>query len=109
MWVSANFLASLFGLTLKPIRIAWDALARVTSVSVITPIFDKIIFGVTSAWSIFSIAVLIASLDPWTSDFIIMASSFGPVALLKTDSLLAAIKGDCFVSLSSILYLLIFF
>ena len=48
LWLSAKRFASLLGLTLKPIRIALDALARVTSVSVITPIFDKIIFGVIS-------------------------------------------------------------
>ena len=61
---SASFFASLFGLTLKPIRIALDAFAKVTSVSVITPIFDKIILGVTSLCSIFYIAFLKASLDP---------------------------------------------
>ena len=77
LWVSASCLASLFGLTLKPIRIALDALARITSVSVITPIFDKIIFGATSACLIFSIVFLSASLEPWTSDLIIMANSFG--------------------------------
>ena len=79
LWLSANFLASLLGFTLKPIRIALEALARVTSVSVITPILDKIIFGTTSACLIFWIAFLIASLDPWTSDLMIMGYSFGPV------------------------------
>ena len=53
------------------------------SVSVITPIFDKIIFGVTSACLIFSIALFIASLDPWTSDLTIMASSFGDCIIAK--------------------------
>ena len=61
---SASFFASLFGLTLKPISTAFEALAKVTSVSVITPILDKIIFGETSLFFILSIAVLSASLDP---------------------------------------------
>ena len=72
---SASFLASLFGLTLKPIRTAPEAFASVTSVSVITPIFDKIIFGETSLCWTFSIAFLSASQDPWTSDLIINGNS----------------------------------
>ena len=35
----------MFGLTLNPIRIAFEAFASVTSVSVITPILDKIILA----------------------------------------------------------------
>ena len=103
MWFSANNLASLFGLTLKPIRIAFDALAKVTSVSVITPMFDKIIFGATSGWVIFSIAFLIASLEPWTSDLIIIANSFADNLLSKADSLVAKIGDVCFDLLCSIL------
>ena len=71
-------------------------MARVTSVSVITPILDKIIFGVTSACLIFSIAFFNASLDPCTSDLIIIANSFGTTLSLNTDSLLAEISGACF-------------
>ena len=63
LWVSANFLASLFGLTLKPISIALEALARVTSVSVITPTPDKAIFGATSACLIFSNIGIITETD----------------------------------------------
>ena len=90
IWIfsfSASFFASLLGLTLKPIRIAFEAFARVTSVSVITPIFDKIIFGVTSGCLIFSMAVFIASLEPWTSDLTIIANSFGVALSLKNESL----------------------
>ena len=57
------FLASLLGLTLKPKSIALEAFARVTSVSVITPTADKIIFGVTSSCLTFSIASLTFSGD----------------------------------------------
>ena len=78
----------MLGLTLKAIRIAFDAFASVTSVSVITPIPDKIIFGETSSCWIFSIAFLIASLEPCTSDLIIIGSSLGVEALSKADSLL---------------------
>ena len=80
---------------MKPIRIALEAFAKTTSVSVITPIFDKIIFGVTSSCLIFSIAFLIASLDPWTSDLIIIGNSSGVKLSLKADSLLAEISGAC--------------
>ena len=45
-------------------RTALEAFASVTSVSAITPIFDKIIFGVTSLCLILSIAFLSASLEP---------------------------------------------
>ena len=69
-----------------------DALARVTSVSVITPIFDKIIFGATSACLIFSIAFLSASLDPWTSDLIIIGNSFGEKLSSNAESLLTKIN-----------------
>ena len=79
------------------------------SVSVITPIFAKIILGVTSACLIFSIAFLRASLEPWTSDLIIIASSFGAELLSNADSLLAKIDGACFDLFSSILYLFISF
>ena len=89
-------MASLFGFTLKPIRIALVDFARVTSVSVITPMFDKIIFGETSSCWIFSIAVFSASLEPCTSDLIIIGSSLGVEALSKADSLLAEINGACF-------------
>ena len=61
---SANFFASLLGLTLKPITMALEAFARLISFSVITPILDKIIFGITSSCLIFSIAFFNASLDP---------------------------------------------
>ena len=67
---SAFFFASLFGFTLNAIKIAFDALANVTSVSETIPISDKIIFGFTSSCFIWFIAFLIASEDPCTSDFI---------------------------------------
>ena len=56
--------------------IAFDALAKETSVSLIIPISDKIIFGLTSECSILVMAFLRASLDPLTSDFKIILSSF---------------------------------
>ena len=59
LWVSANFFASLFGLTLKPIRTAFEALAKVTSVSVIMPIPEKIIFGSLSSLSFVEVFELI--------------------------------------------------
>ena len=71
-------------------------MAKVTSVSVITPILDKIILGATSSCFIFSTAVFIASLDPWTSDFIIIASSFTKTFSVNADSLLTDISGACF-------------
>ena len=43
---SANFLASFVGFTLNAINIALEALANVTSVSVIMPISDNIIYEV---------------------------------------------------------------
>ena len=49
-------MASLFGLILKPNKIALDAFAKVTSVSVIGPTDDKIIFGLIFSIWIFSIA-----------------------------------------------------
>ena len=61
--LSASLIMSLFDLTLNPIIIAPDALAKVTSVSVITPMPDKIIFGVTSLCLIFSIELFIAHLE----------------------------------------------
>ena len=93
LWSSANFFASLLGLTLKPITIAFEAFARVISVSVITPIFDSIIFGATSSCLIFSIAFLSASLDPWTSDLIIIGSSLRIELSSNADSFFAEIKG----------------
>ena len=36
---------------------------------------DRIIFAFTSSWFMFEIANLIASADPWTSDFIIIFNS----------------------------------
>ena len=75
---------------------ALEAFARIISVSVITPMFDKIIFGITSSCFILSIAFLRASLEPWTSDLIIIGSSFCTVILSKADSLLAEINGACF-------------
>ena len=64
LYVSANFLASLFGLTLKPITTALEAFAKVISVSVITPMPDNIIFGITSECFIFAIAFFNASVEP---------------------------------------------
>ena len=88
LWISASFFASLFGLTLNPITIALEAFARVISVSVITPIFAKIILGVTSSCLIFSIELLSASLEPWTSDLIITGSSLTVGPSSKADSFL---------------------
>ena len=45
------------------------------SVSLIIPMSDKIIFGLTSEWVILLIEFLSASLDPCTSDFKIIFSS----------------------------------
>ena len=72
---SASFFASLLGLTLKAIRVAFDALARVTSVSVTIPMSAKMIFGFTSSCFIWLIAFLIASDEPCTSDLIIRFNS----------------------------------
>ena len=83
----------MLGLTLKPIRIALDAFASVISVSVITPMLDNIIFGTTSSCLIFSIAFFNASLEPCTSDLIIIDNSFGAELFSKADSLLAEIIG----------------
>ena len=65
----------MLGFTLKAISIAFDALANETSVSVIKPTSESIIFGKTSLFFIFKIAVLIASLDPLTSHLIIKFNS----------------------------------
>ena len=65
----------MLGFTLNAIKTAFDALANETSVSVISPMSEWIIFGKTSSFLIFRIAVLIASLDPWTSDLMIIFNS----------------------------------
>ena len=80
---SAFFFASLLGLTLNAIKIAFDAFAKEISVSVIIPISDKIIFGLTSSCFIWDIAPLIASEDPWTSDFIIIFNSSEILEIFK--------------------------
>ena len=72
---SASFFASLLGLTLNAINTAFEALANVTSVSVIIPMSAKIIFGFTSSCLIWPIAFLIASDEPCTSDLIIRFNS----------------------------------
>ena len=95
LWISASFFASLFGLTLNPTTTALEAFARVISVSVITPILAKIIFGLTSSCLIFSIALFSASLEPWTSDLIIIGSSLTVGPSSKADSFLVEIKGSC--------------
>ena len=66
------------GLILKPINFAFDAFAKVTSVSVTGPTADRIIFGETPLISIFVIALDSASREPWTSAFkiILIFSSF---------------------------------
>ena len=46
---SANFFASLLGFTLKAIKTALEAFAKVTSVSVTIPISAKMILGFTSS------------------------------------------------------------
>ena len=46
---SALFFASLLGLTLNAITTAFEAFAKVTSVSVTIPISDRSIFGFTSS------------------------------------------------------------
>ena len=61
---SANFFASLLGLTLNATTTALDAFARVISVSVIIPISDNKIFALTSSCLIFDKANFIASADP---------------------------------------------
>ena len=61
---SANFFASLFGLTLKPINKAFEALANETSVSFIIPMSERIILGSTSSFLILLIAFFKASLEP---------------------------------------------
>ncbi len=62
-------MASLFGLILNPSNIAFDAFAKVTSVSVIGPTDDKIILGLIFSTWIFSIAFANASKEPFTSVF----------------------------------------
>jgi len=80
---SANFFASLLGLTLNAIKAAFDAFARVTSVSVTIPMSAKIIFGLTSSCLIWLIAFLMASDDPWTSDLIIKSDVHGSSEAIK--------------------------
>ena len=65
----------MLGFTLNAIITAFDAFAKVTSVSVTIPISERSIFGFTSSCLIWSIAFLIASDDPWTSDLIIIFNS----------------------------------
>ena len=100
---SANLFASLLGLTLNAIRVALDAFAKVTSVSVTIPISDKIILGLTSSCVIWLIALLIASADPCTSDFIIIFSSAVELSA-KAESWVANAKGLPPVLLSAALF-----
>ena len=65
----------LSGLTLNPITIALDAVARVISVSVIAPTPPWITLTFTSSVESFSKDCFIASTEPWTSAFTIIASS----------------------------------
>ena len=82
----------MLGLTLNAINVALDAFAKVTSVSVTIPISDKIILGFTSSWVIWLIALLIASADPWTSDFTIIFNSAAALSA-KAESWVAKVKG----------------
>ena len=96
---SANCFASFVGFTLNAISTALEAFAKVTSVSVIIPMSDKIIFGLTSSCFIWEIAPLIASDEPWTSDFTIIFSSSETLSL-KADSCVTKLNGF-FPSLNS--------
>ena len=69
----ANSFASLFDY-IKPIILASDALASVTSVSVTGPTADNIIFGFIFSISILRSAVFIASNEPCTSALITILS-----------------------------------
>ena len=89
---SALFFASLLGFTLNAISIDFDALARVTSVSVIMPISERSIFGLTSSCLIWLIAFLIASEDPCTSDLTIIFSSSDEESL-KAESCVTNVNG----------------
>ena len=73
-------------------RIALEAFARVTSVSVIIPISAKIIFGLTSSCLIWEIAFLMASEEPCTSDLIIIFNS-SEVLSLNADSCVTKVRG----------------
>ena len=72
LYLLESSFASLFGLILKPINFASDALAKFTSVSVTGPTADNIIFGETPLISIFVIEFISASREPWTSAFMII-------------------------------------
>ncbi len=57
------------GRTLKPMMMASDAAARVTSVSVMPPTAECTMLMRTSVWSIFLNASASASMEPCTSAF----------------------------------------
>ena len=65
------------------------------------PISDRIIFAFTSSCLILSIAIFNASLEPWTSDFIIILSSSLSLTLSKSVVLSFAI--NLFFAISSLL------
>ena len=72
---SASWEAFDSGLTLNPIMIALEAVASITSDSLIPPTEVCITLTLTSGWVIFSKASLIASTEPCTSPLIIMFNS----------------------------------
>ena len=82
----------MLGFTLNAINNDSEALARVTSVSVIMPISERSILGLTSSCLIWLIALLIASEDPCTSDLIIIFSS-SDVASLNAESCVTNVNG----------------
>ena len=61
------------GRTLKPMMMASEAAARVTSVSVMPPTAECTMLMRTSDWSILSKASRRASMEPWTSAFTMRA------------------------------------
>ena len=82
----------MLGLTLNAIKTAFEAFAKVTSVSVTIPISESKIFGFTSSCLIWLIAFLIASDEPCTSDFTIIFNSSDAVSL-KAESCVTKFRG----------------
>ena len=73
-------------MTLNPIMIAFEALAKMTSDSVIAPIPLRITLILTSFSFIFSKAFLTASSEPLTSAFKTTFISLAPLSILANKS-----------------------
>ena len=90
------------GLTLNPITIAFEAVARVISVSVIAPTAPWITLTLTSSVESFSRDCLIASTEPCTSALTIIANSLTVPSLIwlyksSNDTLWEAFKVSFFI------------